>query len=135
MTERWESGHGKPCPYCNTSSNLVVSVRRTANGRPYESFSDFVSIQSERSVIIAKPYLACPEREGGPLQRWKGFNSTLHSSHSTLEKKADGQWPPLRCYFLCSSCGSQSSLRLGAPMNFDRCAIITSLHLPPEALQ
>ena len=31
------------------------------------------------------------------------------------------------------SCGSQNLLRLGAPANFDRCAILASLHLPPAA--
>ena len=33
------------------------------------------------------------------------------------------------------SCGSQNSLRLGAPMNFDRCAILASLHPPQAALR
>ncbi len=33
------------------------------------------------------------------------------------------------------SCGAQNSLRLGAPMNFDRCAIVTSFHLALRALR
>ena len=36
---------------------------------------------------------------------------------------------------LCNpSCDSQNLFRLGAAINFDRCAILASLHLPPAAL-
>ena len=37
--------------------------------------------------------------------------------------------------FSYPSCGSQISLRLGAPMKFDRCAILASLYPPQVALQ
>ena len=33
------------------------------------------------------------------------------------------------------SCGAQNLFRLGAPTNFDRCAIFASLHHPPGALR
>ena len=33
------------------------------------------------------------------------------------------------------SCGAQNLFRLGAPTNFDRCAILASLHHPPGALR
>lgn len=32
------------------------------------------------------------------------------------------------------SCGARNFLRLGAPMNFDRCASLRSLHPPPAAV-
>ena len=36
---------------------------------------------------------------------------------------------------LCNPyCDSQNLFRLGAAINFDRCAILASLHLPPAAL-
>ena len=36
---------------------------------------------------------------------------------------------------LCNpSCGAQNLFRLGAAINFDRYAILASLHLPPAAL-
>ena len=34
-----------------------------------------------------------------------------------------------------TACGSQNFLWLGAPQNFDRCAISNSLHPPPAALR
>ena len=36
---------------------------------------------------------------------------------------------------LRASCGAQNSLRLGAPMNFDRCAILALLYPPQAALR
>ena len=33
------------------------------------------------------------------------------------------------------SCGAQNLFRLVAPTNFDRCAILASLHHPPGALR
>ena len=35
----------------------------------------------------------------------------------------------------CDSCGSQNSLRLSSPMNFDRCAFSLSLLRPPDAVK
>ena len=41
----------------------------------------------------------------------------------------------LLCPKQAYSCGSQNSLRLVAPMNFDRCAILALLHRPQDALR
>ena len=54
------------------------------------------------------------------------LTATLSLSHSLFSSAT-------RCCL--PSCGSQNSLRLGAPMNFDRCAIITSLNLPQAVLR
>ncbi len=32
----------EPCPYCNAFTDLVMSVRRTTNGRPYETVSSVI---------------------------------------------------------------------------------------------
>ena len=106
----------QPCPFHRFGLWWSVWLRTrnlsTASGPPllsgealcpYESFSDFVSWprlkgevarsdgeveQSERSVTIIKPYLACPEREGGTRSVTEGFfNSTLHTLSSILHLK------------------------------------------------
>ena len=41
----------------------------------------------------------------------------------------------LLCPKQAYSCGTQNSLRLGAPMNFDRCAILALLYPPLAALR
>ncbi len=43
------------CPYCNTSSNLVVSVRRTANGRPYDALKVFVNLSPLKGEMSKFP--------------------------------------------------------------------------------
>ena len=36
---------------------------------------------------------------------------------------------------MATSCGARNRFRLGAPDDFDRCAILASLHRPPDALR
>ena len=55
------------------------------------------------------------------------LNRTSDTSIKSFPPRAGGAHPPLAV--------PKVSLRLGAARNFDRCAILTSLHRPQDALR
>ena len=64
---------------------------------------------------------------GGGIRLYQGAEATVNKTERFASFVAPDKGFP--------SCGSQNSLRLGAPMNFDRCAILASLHPPLVAFR